>query len=257
MNNIILTGDIGYWNVNCKRHFFFFYVCKGVRIWKANCFVLFYLTAQSRMENQHSSRRCFNNQLRQYKVETKTKRVSKELFSLKSTLFYFIFFFYNPGPPCQSLKAECKANCLNKPDYRYWTLQSVSPHIEKRLAPAVWFSGRSWQILRVWLSIFVASLLNGHKQELQGSSDFAPGLIRPPFWVGIGRVFQEAQWIVWEPFWSGVKLKSLAWWFSCMGTATVTTHTNTRAKCSLMRVCLSVQRCNFRRKWKWRLLIDQ
>ena len=54
----------------------------------------------------------------------------QRLFSLKSTLFFF-FFFYNPGPLCQSLKAECKANCLNKPDYRYWIPQSVSPRIAK------------------------------------------------------------------------------------------------------------------------------
>lgn len=33
--------------------------------------------------------------------------------------FILFYFFYNPGPLCHSVNADCKANCLNKPDYRY------------------------------------------------------------------------------------------------------------------------------------------
>lgn len=97
---------------------------KGVKICKANFFfLLFYFTAQSRMKNQ-----CFNRKkpLCQYKLLTKTdgwaknRSDSNPLYFLFFLFFYYLFcFFYNPCPPCQLLKAECKASCLNKPDYRY------------------------------------------------------------------------------------------------------------------------------------------
>lgn len=73
------------------------------------------------MENQQSYQ-CFNNQLcrRQYKVKPKQMGGQRIVQSqIHFIIIIFLNFFYNPGRPCRSLKAECKANCLNKPDYRY------------------------------------------------------------------------------------------------------------------------------------------
>lgn len=146
MNNIILTGN-WYWPLKCKLQKDISNVCKGVRSQKANWFVLLYFTAQSRMENQHSLYQSSNNQLccHQYKVKPKIKNNGGERMvqsQIHFILFIFcwvfllffrfcFFFFYNSGHPCRFLKALCKANCVNKPDYGYWILQSVSPLVEK------------------------------------------------------------------------------------------------------------------------------
>lgn len=44
---------------------------------------------------------------------------------------HFIYFFYNPGPLCQSLKAGCKANCLNTPHYVTEFFKVLVPVSEK------------------------------------------------------------------------------------------------------------------------------
>lgn len=189
------------------------------------------------MKNQQSSHHCFNNQLRR-RCRTKTNRWAKNC-SVSNPLYFIFIFFYNPGPLCQSVKAECKANCLNKPDYRYWILQSVSPHIQKKKKKPKqtkhpdslrqFDSAAAVDRFRVRLSTCVASLLNGTQTGAAGFLGLVPSFIRIlfestsikccahtrthiTFWGGSsthdeGRHrLQEAQWIVWEPLCWRVKL---------------------------------------------------
>lgn len=89
LNNIILTGDIGYWNVNCKKTF-----VKASEFGKAKCFLCCCILQHG--AGWKTNKAHISDQLcgRQYKVRPKTKWVGKELFSLKSTLF-ILFFFSN------------------------------------------------------------------------------------------------------------------------------------------------------------------
>lgn len=98
--------------------------------------VLCYFILQHRAEWKTNIARVDNSITNFVRTKSKPKQTGGQRI-VHSQIHFIFFFFYNPGPPCRSLKAECKANCLNKPDYRYRTLQSVSPHIEKRLAPSV------------------------------------------------------------------------------------------------------------------------
>lgn len=160
------------------------------------------------MENQRSSYQCLNTRLCVYRYKVSPKQTGGQRI-VQSQISFYCFTISNP--PCSSLNAECKARCLNRPDYRYWILQSVSlcNQTSTRLSRI-----RSSEAYGVKISTFVASLYTNRR--LEDSSDSSA---RSP-WVDIVRVvwlsggfrpttkgrhrLQEARRIVWEPFcWGG------------------------------------------------------
>lgn len=143
MNNIILTGN-WYWLLKCKLQKDISNVCKGVRSQTANWFVLLYFTAQSRMENQHSLYQSSSNQLgcHQYKVNPKIKnnggeRMVQSQIHFISFIFCWFFccllglFFFTVQVVLAGFSKLYVKLTVNKPDYGYWLLQSVSPLVEK------------------------------------------------------------------------------------------------------------------------------
>lgn len=152
----------------------------------------------------------------------------------------------------------------------------VSKEKKKKTAPSVRFSRRN-QSLIVFLFFFfvVASLLTGgfcRKQQLQGFLEISSRrLVFSHFRRALchgaqtrrqdrHRLSEKLREFVWEPLKSGAWVESLAWWLSCIrggGGPLLWPYTQTHLPYIYMCVCLSVQRCDYRRECKVRLSINE
>lgn len=94
LNNIILTGDIGYWNVNCKKTFFFSMFLKASESKLFLCYCILQHRAEWRTNIAHISVSITN--FVNTKSKTKTNGWEKNCSVSNPLYFYILFFFLQP-----------------------------------------------------------------------------------------------------------------------------------------------------------------